>query len=368
MNRVFAILLMVLNHIAYGQTMNKTGMEEEKLQHVLDKTVDNKKVFGTVVNVSSGSESWIGSAGNLTNQSQYFIASTTKLYITAIILKLRETGQLSLDDKISAYLPSNLMNDLHIYKRVDYSDEITIKHLLSHTSGLPDYFEQKKENGQSLKDELISGEDQRWIFEETITISKKMKPHFKPGQKGKAHYSDTNYQLLGKIIEIVTDMTISQALAKYVFKPLGLEKTYLYQDSNDTVPATVYYKTEPLPIPMAMTSFGPDGGIVSTASESMVFLKAFFNGKLFPKEYLDEMKDWNKIFFPLQYGIGIARFKLPRIFLPFKPVPELIGHSGLSGAFAYYCPEKDIYFTGTVNQIHNPGLSYKLMIRILNNI
>jgi len=61
-----------------------------------------------------------------------------------------------------------------------------------------------------------------------------MKPHFKPGQKGKAYYSDTNYQLLGKIIEIVTDMTISQALATYVFKPLGLEKTYLYQDSNDT--------------------------------------------------------------------------------------------------------------------------------------
>jgi len=119
---------------------------------------------------------------------------------------------------------------------------------------------------------------------------------------------------------------------------------------------------------MAMTSFGPDGGIVSTANESMIFLKAFFNGKLFPKEYLDEMKDWNKIFFPLQYGIGIARFKLPRIFSPFKPVPKLIGHSGLSGAFAYYCPEKDIYLTGTVNQIHNAGLSYKLMIRILNNI
>jgi len=173
MNRVFTILLMLLTIMAYGQTINATGMEEEKLQHVLDKTVDNKKVFGTVVNISSGSESWIGSAGNLTNQSQYFIASTTKLYITAIILKLRETGQLSLDDKISAYLPSNVMNDLHIYKGVDYSDEITIKHLLSHTSGLPDYFEQKKENGQSLKDELISGKDQKWIFEETIKLQRR---------------------------------------------------------------------------------------------------------------------------------------------------------------------------------------------------
>jgi len=150
---------MLLPTIVYGQTLNKTVIEEEKLQHLLEETVDNKKVFGSVVCVSSGSASWIGSAGNLTDQSQYFIASTTKLYITAIILKLRETGKLGLDDKISFYLPSHVMSGLHIYKGVDYSGEITIKHLLSNTSGLPDYFEQKGENGQSLKDELIFGKD-----------------------------------------------------------------------------------------------------------------------------------------------------------------------------------------------------------------
>jgi D-alanyl-D-alanine carboxypeptidase len=245
---------MLLPTIVYGQTLNKTVIEEEKLQHLLDETVDNKKVFGSVVCVSSGSASWIGSAGNLTDQSQYFIASTTKLYITAIILKLRETGKLSLDDKISFYLPSHVMSGLHIYKGVDYSGEITIKHLLSNTSGLPDYFEQKGENGQSLKDELIFGKDQKWGFEDAISISKQMKPNFEPGKKTKAHYSDTNFQLLGKIIETVTGTTISQALSKYVFKPLGLEKTYLYQDSTDTLPETMYYKKEPMSIPMAMSS------------------------------------------------------------------------------------------------------------------
>jgi D-alanyl-D-alanine carboxypeptidase len=62
------------------------------------------------------------------------------------------------------------------------------------------------------------------------------------------------------------------------------------------------------------------------------------------------------------------RLKLPRIFSPFKPVPELIGHSGISGAFAFYCPENDMHITGTVNQIHDPGLSYRLMIGILNKL
>jgi CubicO group peptidase (beta-lactamase class C family) len=115
-----------------------------------------------------------------------------------------------------------------------------------------------------------------------------------------------------------------------------------------------------------MCSFGADGGIVSTAEESMIFIKAFFNGQLFPKEYINEMKIWNNIFFPLQYGVGLARFKLPRIFSAFKSYPELIGHSGLSGAFAFYCPAKEIYFTGTVNQISNPSISYKLMIKLLS--
>ncbi len=98
----------------------------------------------------------------------------------------------------------------------------------------------------------------------------------------------------------------------------------------------------------------------------MTFLRAFFGGQLFPKVYISELTVWNRIFFPLQYGIGVARFKLSRIFSPFKPTPELIGHSGLSGAFAYYCPQKDLYLTGTVNQTAKPGLSYRLMIKLLN--
>jgi CubicO group peptidase (beta-lactamase class C family) len=116
-----------------------------------------------------------------------------------------------------------------------------------------------------------------------------------------------------------------------------------------------------------MTSFGPDGGIVSTAKESMTFLRAFFSEKLFPIAYLPELKAWNKIFFPLQYGTGMARFKMPWIFSPFQPLPEIIGHSGLSGAFADYCPEKDMYLTGTVNQIASPSLSYKLMFKLITS-
>ena len=344
-------------------------MTKSKLENILNQTVNSKSIFGAVVNIESGDQSfsWSGAAGNLKVESQYFIASTTKLYITAVVLKLRADGCLRLDDKISQYIPKDIITGIHTFKDVDYSYDITIRQLMSHTSGLPDYFQGKRENGKSLEAEITSGHDQHWTFEKVTSEVKKMKSKFKPGTKGKAFYSDTNYQLLGRIIEIITEKKISDVFKEFIYAPLKLESTYLYEDSNDTKPVSLYYKTQPLHIPLAMTSFGPDGGIVSTAKETMIFLRAFFNGQLFPKEYLDELANWNRIFFPLEYGLGVARFKLPRIFSPFKPIPELIGHSGLSGAFAFYCPKKDLYLTGTVNQIANPSISYKLMIKIINS-
>jgi CubicO group peptidase (beta-lactamase class C family) len=115
-----------------------------------------------------------------------------------------------------------------------------------------------------------------------------------------------------------------------------------------------------------MTSFGADGGIVSTAAESMQLLRAFFGGKLFPAACLTEMQlNWNAIFYPLKYGTGLAKFQLPAVFTMFRKYPALIGHSGLSGAFAYYVPDKDIWLTGTVNQVSHPDISYKLMVQIL---
>ena len=100
----------------------------------------------------------------------------------------------------------------------------------------------------------------------------------------------------------------------------------------------------------------------------MIFLKAFFSGRFFPGEYIDMMKKWNRIFYPLEYGMGISRFKLPRIYNPLGNTPELIGHSGLLGTFAFHCPEKDAFLTGTVNQTARPGTSFRLMLALLGEV
>jgi D-alanyl-D-alanine carboxypeptidase len=111
------------------------------------------------------------------------IASTTKLFTTAIILKLKADGNLNLDDKVSDYIDDSILAGLHIFKGKEYSARITIKHLLAHTSGLPDYFQGKGANGKSLEDELTSGNDQSWTFEQAIERAKKIPAPFAPGTK-----------------------------------------------------------------------------------------------------------------------------------------------------------------------------------------
>jgi CubicO group peptidase (beta-lactamase class C family) len=366
MTKILAVLIFLgIMQTKFGQM---TTEKEKSLQTILDKRVDGKKVFGTSFAIKKDTLVWNVASGNLSIDQPYFIASTTKLFTTSIILKLREESKLSLDDKIIKYIDKSILTGLHIYKGKDYSEELTIKHLLSHTSGLPDYFQGKGTSGKSLENEITEGNDQFWTFEQAIERTKKMTPLFRPGTKGKANYSDANFQLLGKIIENITHKSYNENCSEFIIYPLGLTKTYLYQDSTDKTPKTLFYKSNELNIPQAMTSFGADGGMVSTSTDMLTFIEAFFTGKIFPKEYIKELQEWNKIFFPMKSGIGIHLFKLPWIFNPTGAVPYFIGHSGLSGALAYYSPKENIFVVGTVNQVAHPDISFKTMIKLTQQI
>lgn len=167
--------------------------------------------------------------------------------------------------------------------------------------------------------------------------------------------------------------SIGDAFDDYIFKPLNLQNTYAYQDINDNAPVPFYYKKQIVHAPKYMASVTAEGGIVSTAKETMIFLKAFFNGFFFPKETIMELKkNWNMIYFPGQFyfGLGLEKLWTPRLISPFKPIGELLGFWGQTGAFAFHNPETDLYFTGTVNQASGFGHSaaFKAMINIIKSV
>jgi len=335
-------------------------------QELLSDLTADEEFPGVVATVESGdgSFSWTGASGNLTSGSTFYIASTTKIFITALILKLEQDGKLSMNDPIGKYLPPDIMNGLHRMGGVEYSDYITIRHLLSHTSGIPDYFEGTRPDGSSLIEELKQGRDRSWTFEEAVSWSKQQEPEFLPGEEGKALYSDTNFQLLGKIIENREHKPVADVIDSLILIPLKMTKSRMCAKNSPKPDVGLNLGPEPLNIPLAMESFGPDGGLISTSGDLMKFLRAFRTGYFFPRDKWAGLQVWNDIFFPLEAGTGITRFKLPWIFSLVSPDLQLIGHSGLAGAFAFYCPEKDLYFTGTVNQVDSPGTSFRLMLKL----
>jgi D-alanyl-D-alanine carboxypeptidase len=342
--------------------------EHSRLDAVLQKVSRDPELTGVVARIEVPAEGlvWEGSTGDLDTGTPFFVASTTKLFTTAIILRLADAGKLELTDSVKSHIDG--LDGLHVIDGVDLTGDITIHHLLSQTSGLPDYFQGKQTGGASLEDSVRAGEDRSWGIDHVLETSRNMGAKFPPGAGKKALYSDTNYQLLGRIIEIVDGRSYRQAVEDHVSQPLGLVQTWVYSDPTDGRPAPLRDGDRPLHIPQAMISFGPDGGVVSTAGDLMVFLRAFFEGEIFDQSRLASMMEFRRIFFPLQYGVGLSRFRLPRVMSPFSAPPDLIGHSGLSGAFAFLDRDQGAYFAGTVNNLNKPARAFRWMFRMAQTL
>lgn len=334
------------------------------LEKVFNKTMVNKRIHEGIVYMEDtrGEFSWYKGYGGKELDSPLLMASITKLLTTACILILQEQGKLSLRNKISEFIDQEHLSGLHIYKSKEYSFDLLLYDLLFQISGLPDKFEEKK---SSTKRKVIT-QDFSFSFHELLNWTKELKPHFIPRTNGKAYYSDLNFDLLGEIIEKVNGTTLAEAYQQLIFIPLGLNNTYLPQSENDFIPHT-YYKDKVLNRPMFICSCRASGGVVTTAREMMIFIKAFFGGKLFNKIVFDELANYNKLQItmgPISYGGGYMRITLGGLLMPFMEKGELLGHSGSSGSFAFYYPQKDIFFVGDVNQFANPSLPIRLSIKL----
>ncbi len=348
-----------------------------RLQAALDAQIGRGNVRNVVAAMQSydWSVDFVGAAGiadprtgvSMTPDTPYFIASVTKMYTAAIALRLFEEGRVDLDSPVSEYLPASLTRSIHVYRGTDYSDRIKVCELVNQSSGLADYEAGKPRGGKSVLDDLKSGRDRAVDTAEAIAITRGLSPRFPPGARGRAYYSNTNYRLLGAIIESVTGKSMAANFEERIFTPLGLRHTYLFDPASPRdgkAPATIYWKDSPARVPRYLASNVSDGGLVSTASECVAFLRAFFEGKLFAAALLERMMRWNPMFFPLRYGYGLMYFRLPRFFWP-RPLPEFIGHSGSTGSFAFASPSRSMYLAGTVNQIASPSKPFVLMIGLL---
>ncbi len=293
----------------------------------------------------------------------FFIASATKLYVTAILAQLRDEGRVQWDAPLAAYLPDLDLSGLVMARGgEDRGQAMTVRNVMAHTAGLADYFEGKRSEGPTTFARVVEA-DFGWDLHDVLEWTREMKP----AAPGKGLYSDTGYQLLGAAIEVVDGRTFAESVRDRITGPLGLVGTYCFSPADvgryDEV-ADLRHGATRLRIPLAMASVQADGGIVSTLQDGVTFLDAFLGARLFARTTLDEMqRDWHRIFYPLEYGTGIMRFRMSPLMTGFRRVPSFVGHSGASGTVMFRAPQLGLMVVGTVNQAQHRSMPYKLMVR-----
>ena len=356
------------------------GELDQELEHLVAGTFDewygpsNVALF---VTKGDGSLTWSGAAGiaheatqqPMTADTPIYIASVTKLYVAAAVMRLVEQGDLSLDDPMAKHLPDELIDGIQVYEGHDYSHEITVEQLLAHTSGIADYYEDKPEGGESGFELMLADPDRVWTVDELIGRARDdLEPHFAPGTD--ASYSDTSFQLLGKIIEAVTAKPLHVVFEEFFFQPLDLKHTWLvgWPPAGETTatPADVFYKHENITQMRANGAYWADGGIVSTVEEMVVFLKALNEGQIVSEDLLERMHDWHRLNnLPFDYGLGTMWFALPSMGEWVLPIAPMWGHTGSTGSFLYYAPDLDLYMAGTIDQVGDDMTAMMLMFRVM---
>lgn len=313
--------------------------------------------------------SWRRAAPRIDLSRPFFVASASKLFTVALAVQLAEAGRLDLEAPAFRYLPDAMIDGLHVRRGVDRSRQVTVRQLLSNTSGLPDYFQQDSPRVRSPMSRIRKGQDMAFTRQQALNaVYGRLEARFDPGAPGRAFYSDTNFQLAGAVLETITGRDYAELAQERLFRPLGLKDTYVFtpatRDRYDEMVPVLLNRRE-VRLPGLLASVGPDGGGVTTLDDGLAFLKAFFGGRLFPVEWIGRMRDVRPIFFPFRYGLGMMHYALPMAFTGFRRQPALIGHAGASGVVMFHCPERDLYVCGSTNQIADPGLPFPFLTRVL---
>jgi D-alanyl-D-alanine carboxypeptidase len=264
--------------------------------------------------------------------------SVGKTYVAAVALQLVGEGRLRLDEKISAYLGREPW-----VNRLPNAQDITVRMLMNHTSGLVRY----ELNERFLKD-LTANPDKVWTPEERIAYLLDAQPPFRAGEGW--DYSDTNYIVLGLIVERITGRPLNDEIRRRVLEPLRLANT-VPSDSRDIPGLAQGYAGPNNPfggfdamIVNGKFAVNPQfewagGGYASTAEDLARWMKLLFEGRAYPDSLLRQALDGREA---RQLGQG-TRYGLAAIIRQ-TPLGTTYGHSGFMPGYQtearYYPAQK----------------------------
>lgn len=270
---------------------------------------------------------------SLDPRAPFRIASVTKTYMAAAILRLAEDGKLSLDDSVAEVVPAPYPELLRAGGYVP--ERMTMAQLLTHTSGLFDYAQ-----SEDYLTTVLAAPERVWTREEQVRFALE---HGAPvGAPGERYvYSDTGYLLLGAVLEARTGLGLAQAYRSQLgFERLGLQATWLDElepaPANHVALAPQAYDGLPLSSIDASADLFGGGGLVSNTADLARWFQALFAGEVFTRaSTLDTMSRIPST--NIEDGGGMGIFRLER-----SDGSPCWLHEGFWGVAAMVCPDLDV--------------------------
>jgi D-alanyl-D-alanine carboxypeptidase len=362
-----SILYLLVISTSSAQAVRKNASTIQKIDSLVQSLITNKKSAGFMIGIQTGTDKPYLKEYGVTDvqtkrpvktSSIFRIASVTKPITAVAVMSLVEKGKLSLTDKLSTF-----------FKDFPNGDKITIYHLLSHTSGIPNWWEGGMPSDEP-KDFPMCQQPHLYLQRMKTTS------FFEPGSKHS--YSNSGYVLLGEIIERVSGMSYEKYLQSTIFNRTGMKSTMIENEKNKKANWVKGYKQN---LPTDTTFSSPDvyampfaaGALRSNTTDLLLFLSALNEGKLLRKSTLKDMTAYavtnsgvpvyDAVYFPpdftpsnppahiKKYGYGLG-FSLMEIY----DVPVVWHSGGIAGfnSIMMYLPKtetKIVLLSNTENGI-----------------
>ncbi len=316
---------------------------KDKLDLIFDKYINMRIIHKACLNISFEDYSYKNEY-NMEINDNFLLASVSKLFTTSVILNLFSQNKISLEDRIYKFFSDEEIRNLNNFNGIDYTKEVSIKNLLYQNSGFPDP-EINLKMGNRIKSPPLN-------FEGLMERTRNNEGIFTPNIK-KSYYSSVNFILLGEIAERIEKISLSEIFENIIFKPLAMNKSYLSKDGKYL--PKCYFKNNYIDLSKRVIASKGAGGGISSSEDLMIFIKVFFEGSLFDKNLLD-----NSEYLILPKSFGKIKYGLGHMGIDFDH-DRYLGHNGITGSFAFINLEKNLYITGSFNQLAKQSITVDLL-------
>lgn len=309
---------------------------------------------------------------------KFHAASVGKMMTATLAFLLAEEGRLDLDASIPSVLPAEDFAGLFVRDGHDGSGAVTIRHLLTHTSGVADYFEGATTSGPRFLAQVLAEPDRRYRPADLLAFSRDHQaPVGAPGER--FLYSDTGYALAARALEEVSGSSLGSLLHERIFGPVGMADSCMaFYTMPGGGPCEVANPGEVLDIaPLvvegrdlsragAVSCDWGGGGVIATLDDLARFSTAWHAGALISASSRAQMATFSRKYRAgIHYGAGLMQLRYGGFFFLLGSMPSTVGHLGITGVHLFTEPQRGITLVLNAHSTKEMVRSFRLHIALM---